>query len=178
MPLHRPGPGYLRTIERIFLFITDRFVALGKHVRVQPMFTDRDGMVGWSEQKIVSERRFFSSASAWKVENCSIVFAVAMIGPTPNGKRRTSSWWSHVPWRICITWTSYASLRLAKVIDVFFCLFFRRIVSWTRRGDIVAIDKAVLFRLGDLKPENLLFTTKDDDAVLKLTDFGFAKEGK
>jgi len=29
----------------------------------------------------------------------------------------------------------------------------------------------------DLKPENLLFTTKDDDAVLKLTDFGFAKEG-
>lgn len=27
-----------------------------------------------------------------------------------------------------------------------------------------------------LQPENLLFTTKDDDATLKLTDFGFAKE--
>lgn len=32
--------------------------------------------------------------------------------------------------------------------------------------------------LGDLKPENLLFTTTADDAVLKLTDFGFAKEGR
>jgi len=29
----------------------------------------------------------------------------------------------------------------------------------------------------DLKPENLLFTNADDDALLKLTDFGFAKEG-
>lgn len=46
------------------------------------------------------------------------------------------------------------------------------------RGEILQIDKAVLFPPGDLKPENLLFTTKDDDAVLKLTDFGFAKEGK
>jgi len=32
--------------------------------------------------------------------------------------------------------------------------------------------------IGDLKPENLLFTSKDDDALLKLTDFGFAKDGK
>ncbi|CAF0761799.1 unnamed protein product [Adineta ricciae] len=29
----------------------------------------------------------------------------------------------------------------------------------------------------DLKPENLLFTNTTDEAVLKLTDFGFAKEG-
>ncbi|CAF4060773.1 unnamed protein product [Rotaria sordida] len=29
----------------------------------------------------------------------------------------------------------------------------------------------------DLKPENLLFTSKENDAILKLTDFGFAKEG-
>ncbi|CAF0812898.1 unnamed protein product [Adineta steineri] len=29
----------------------------------------------------------------------------------------------------------------------------------------------------DLKPENLLFTDKTDNAILKLTDFGFAKEG-
>ncbi|CAF1220661.1 unnamed protein product [Adineta ricciae] len=29
----------------------------------------------------------------------------------------------------------------------------------------------------DLKPENLLFTSTADDAILKLTDFGFAKEG-
>ncbi|CAF3575688.1 unnamed protein product [Rotaria socialis] len=29
----------------------------------------------------------------------------------------------------------------------------------------------------DLKPENLLFTTNAEDALLKLTDFGFAKEG-
>jgi len=28
----------------------------------------------------------------------------------------------------------------------------------------------------DLKPENLLYTTKDNQGVLKLTDFGFAKE--
>jgi len=28
----------------------------------------------------------------------------------------------------------------------------------------------------DLKPENLLYTSKGEDAVLKLTDFGFAKE--
>ncbi|KAL7671541.1 hypothetical protein ACOME3_006435 [Neoechinorhynchus agilis] len=28
----------------------------------------------------------------------------------------------------------------------------------------------------DLKPENLLYTTNDEDAQLKLTDFGFAKE--
>ena len=27
----------------------------------------------------------------------------------------------------------------------------------------------------DLKPENLLYTTKDDDAVLKVSDFGYAK---
>jgi serine/threonine protein kinase len=32
--------------------------------------------------------------------------------------------------------------------------------------------------IGDLKPENLLFTSKENDAILKLTDFGFAKEGK
>ena len=31
--------------------------------------------------------------------------------------------------------------------------------------------------IGDLKPENLLFTTKENDAILKLTDFGFAKQG-
>ncbi|CAF3777406.1 unnamed protein product [Rotaria sp. Silwood1] len=29
----------------------------------------------------------------------------------------------------------------------------------------------------DLKPENLLFTNTSEDALLKLTDFGFAKEG-
>jgi serine/threonine protein kinase len=29
----------------------------------------------------------------------------------------------------------------------------------------------------DLKPENLLFTSPADNAILKLTDFGFAKEG-
>lgn len=29
----------------------------------------------------------------------------------------------------------------------------------------------------DLKPENLLFNTAGDDAILKLSDFGFAKEG-
>ena len=28
----------------------------------------------------------------------------------------------------------------------------------------------------DLKPENLLYTSSDASAVLKLTDFGFAKE--
>lgn len=28
----------------------------------------------------------------------------------------------------------------------------------------------------DLKPENLLYTSKDCDAIIKLTDFGFAKE--
>lgn len=28
----------------------------------------------------------------------------------------------------------------------------------------------------DLKPENLLYTTPDPNALLKLTDFGFAKE--
>ncbi len=32
--------------------------------------------------------------------------------------------------------------------------------------------------IGDLKPENLLFTSNENDAVLKLTDFGFAKEGR
>ncbi|UJR32567.1 hypothetical protein I4U23_020028 [Adineta vaga] len=29
----------------------------------------------------------------------------------------------------------------------------------------------------DLKPENFLFTNNEDDAILKLSDFGFAKEG-
>lgn len=28
----------------------------------------------------------------------------------------------------------------------------------------------------DLKPENLLYTSKGHDGILKLTDFGFAKE--
>jgi serine/threonine protein kinase len=32
--------------------------------------------------------------------------------------------------------------------------------------------------IGDLKPENLLFSSPADNALLKLTDFGFAKEGK
>ena len=31
---------------------------------------------------------------------------------------------------------------------------------------------------GDLKPENLLFTSMEDDALLKVCDFGFAKEGR
>jgi mitogen-activated protein kinase-activated protein kinase 2 len=35
-----------------------------------------------------------------------------------------------------------------------------------------------LISIGDLKPENLLFTNTSDAALLKLTDFGFAKEGK
>ena len=30
--------------------------------------------------------------------------------------------------------------------------------------------------LEDLKPENLLLTTNDENAIIKLTDFGFAKE--
>ncbi len=32
--------------------------------------------------------------------------------------------------------------------------------------------------IGDLKPENLLFTSTANDSILKLSDFGFAKEGK
>jgi len=32
--------------------------------------------------------------------------------------------------------------------------------------------------IGDLKPENLLFESTANDAILKLSDFGFAKEGK
>ena len=32
--------------------------------------------------------------------------------------------------------------------------------------------------VGDLKPENFLLTSKDKDAILKLSDFGFAKEGR
>ncbi len=28
----------------------------------------------------------------------------------------------------------------------------------------------------DLKPENLLLSTNDESAIIKLTDFGFAKE--
>jgi serine/threonine protein kinase len=32
--------------------------------------------------------------------------------------------------------------------------------------------------VGDLKPENFLFTSKDKDAILKLSDFGYAKEGR
>ena len=39
-------------------------------------------------------------------------------------------------------------------------------------------SRSLLSDVGDLKPENLLFTSTADDAVLKLTDFGFAKEGK
>ena len=30
--------------------------------------------------------------------------------------------------------------------------------------------------LADLKPENLLLTSNDESAIIKLTDFGFAKE--
>ena len=153
------------------------FVLLGKHVRVQPMFINRDGMVCWSEKTTFSRHRDFVSFSAWKAENCLIEFEVGMIGRTPNGKRRILFWWSPVRWLICITWTSYGFLFTHRTFSTFFCLFFRLIVSLSR-GEILQIDKAVLFPPGDLKPENLLFTTKDDDAVLKLTDFGFAKEGK
>lgn len=32
------------------------------------------------------------------------------------------------------------------------------------------------FFLSSMQPENLLYTSKEKDAVLKLTDFGFAKE--
>lgn len=32
-------------------------------------------------------------------------------------------------------------------------------------------------KIGDLKPENLLFTDESDNAILKLGDFGFAKIG-
>ncbi|XP_022204639.1 MAP kinase-activated protein kinase 2 [Nilaparvata lugens] len=35
-------------------------------------------------------------------------------------------------------------------------------------------DRAIAHR--DLKPENLLYSSKDADGILKLTDFGFAKE--
>jgi serine/threonine protein kinase len=35
-------------------------------------------------------------------------------------------------------------------------------------------DQGIAHR--DLKPENLLLTSNDENAILKLTDFGFAKE--
>ena len=35
-------------------------------------------------------------------------------------------------------------------------------------------DRGIAHR--DLKPENILLTSTDEDADLKLTDFGFAKE--
>ena len=48
--------------------------------------------------------------------------------------------------------------------------------------DVVTLFKAVYhlhvtlnIAHRDLKPENLLYTGKEDDAVLKLCDFGFAK---
>lgn len=40
-------------------------------------------------------------------------------------------------------------------------------------GTFVYINAFFLFWM---QPENLLYTSKEKDAVLKLTDFGFAKE--
>lgn len=51
-------------------------------------------------------------------------------------------------------------LLLQPVISSFFCFFFvlNVLLSWM------------------WQPENLLYTTKESSATLKLTDFGFAKE--
>ncbi|XP_067855100.1 MAP kinase-activated protein kinase 2-like isoform X2 [Heptranchias perlo] len=43
-------------------------------------------------------------------------------------------------------------------------------------GSAIQYLHAMNFAHRDVKPENLLYTSKDSNAVLKLTDFGFAKE--
>lgn len=44
---------------------------------------------------------------------------------------------------------------------------------WVFKGDFVIFVFLVLL---PNQPENLLYTTKERNAILKLTDFGFAKE--
>ncbi len=56
-------------------------------------------------------------------------------------------------------------------------LLFRRIVSCFALTVELTIAYDFLM-IGDLKPENLLFTSKENDAILKLSEFGFAKEGR
>jgi Protein kinase domain len=46
-------------------------------------------------------------------------------------------------------------------------------VTLTQCDVLVTIVAAVLCR--DLKPENLLLISKEDDAAIKIADFGFAK---
>lgn len=41
---------------------------------------------------------------------------------------------------------------------------------------VYAVFVLYLSQCSDLKPENLLMTSKDDDADLKIVDFGFAME--
>jgi serine/threonine protein kinase len=63
------------------------------------------------------------------------------------------------------------------IIMFFVLLLFRLIVS-SFQLIIELITNYFFSIIGDLKPENLLLTSKENDAILKLTDFGFAKEGR
>ena len=52
-------------------------------------------------------------------------------------------------------------------------------MTWTSPtgGQAKNQDTTQVAALRDLKPENLLYTSKDPKAQLKLADFGFAKVG-
>jgi serine/threonine protein kinase len=60
---------------------------------------------------------------------------------------------------------------------VLFALLLYRLIVSNSQLTIEFIINYYLTIIGDLKPENLLFTSKENDATLKLCDFGFAKEG-
>ncbi|MEQ2166374.1 hypothetical protein GOODEAATRI_027321 [Goodea atripinnis] len=56
-------------------------------------------------------------------------------------------------------------------------LFVHLVSAW-REGSCSAVSRPEGTRPSLKEPENLLYTTKDSNATLKLTDFGFAKETK
>ncbi|CAF3523512.1 unnamed protein product [Rotaria sp. Silwood1] len=58
----------------------------------------------------------------------------------------------------------FRSKRCLLIVTEWYSQFYRRSISFR-------------IQFSDLKAENLLLTNETDDAILKLTDFGFAKEG-
>lgn len=101
--------------------------------------------------KIDAERWFLV---AWKAANCSSAFKTVRMDLLPNEK----------PLKLCTKFAARSNIfttgKTAKffVILRFMVFHFRNIAH------------------RDLKPENLLYTSPNFDAIIKLTDFGFAKE--
>uniref|UniRef100_A0A8C2A2I8 non-specific serine/threonine protein kinase n=1 Tax=Cyprinus carpio TaxID=7962 RepID=A0A8C2A2I8_CYPCA len=98
-------------------------------------------------------------------------FALKMLHDCPKARREVE-----------LHWRASSCTHIVRIIDVYENLYQNRkcllIASDIMKsiGEAIQYLHAINIAHRDVKPENLLYTSKRPNALLKLTDFGFAKE--